>query len=715
MGAAGLAFRAGRLGFLSVAPAIFQKIPQVLRFLGSGAGLLAEVTAFRGTSHGLAALSGLNTEEDFLSVRGFATNLINFATLKLVGNAFGNQNPLLVHTSQASAMVAGHQLAYGFGFATQAKGSILDQLVHAEVMNLQMGFGAQLIHLSSQGRVAAFERSLDLELQSREETFFPQTLLPRQNQLALAGAAPFIRVLEREAGEEAREQLMLMQANGPGGKAENVLAPGENFVNWVRGLIAAYPEGAKGLSSSEKAPTREDFEFLYVVLQKLLEGKSFTLTLPQQGLEILFTKKGRGLEINLSSAVLENWEDIGPTAQKLIVFGKSSFRSSLRQIQVLYKGADWSPEKAMNVLADVLKIQRIERGQELLLGDEASKAQVKIRREGERFAVEFEKPNEPPQKFYLLPSPISGSFELYPYLKGQAFTYRSYKQYQEALIALANTVLGEHRTKLIIDSHEELQRSAPAQYGPVLRACFLSELVSTVLPVRERAPETFKEVARLIEEAYTHLDFETLLYLRTQLGTEKREAYDREIEAFNQSVLQPPQKLLTLAEMPMDFPLTHAIPREEILRDFFLRHGIFESSRFLQENWLLLREPHAFAMLAFVPAFNNIMAALLGNFSFLKTPEAFFARDPASLDADDLIVRNDILNGFKDLKEFVRILQERQISPYPSFLAQAWSLMSGSYERALRIVPHLPPSLTQELGLQHLPSVEELGRRIGSP
>lgn len=58
-------------------------------------------------------------------------------------------------------MLAGHHLAYGLNLAIRPEGSLFEQLLHAEVMNLQMQAGMALGGLLTGNRLQMWERSLD--------------------------------------------------------------------------------------------------------------------------------------------------------------------------------------------------------------------------------------------------------------------------------------------------------------------------------------------------------------------------------------------------------------------------------------------------------------------------------------------------------------------------------------------------------------------------
>ncbi|MFO1518297.1 MAG: biotin carboxylase N-terminal domain-containing protein [bacterium] len=173
MAAGGVFYRLGRTGTLAlgtragVAAPLFQ--------LGSyGIGLGAEVTAFEGTNRFLAAATGDRSNPNLWRwsgqggwSQGLASSMVSFGMLKMGGYAAREQNVILQHLFSDLAMVGGHQATAALGLTPHQEGTFAEQLLHAEVTNLQLGAGMSLMHSVAPG-LAATERALDLSLQARE-------------------------------------------------------------------------------------------------------------------------------------------------------------------------------------------------------------------------------------------------------------------------------------------------------------------------------------------------------------------------------------------------------------------------------------------------------------------------------------------------------------------------------------------------------------------
>ncbi|GEM_PF-5516387 len=153
----GLAYRTTKIGVFSVGASC--KLP-LSRFAAPLFGLASEVTAFRKVNQILKSPQDKEERGEILN-RGWLTTFTQFAALKFFGHFAQGQNLVFTHTLQASGMVAGHQLAYGLGLATKPEGNLLNQLVQAEVVNMQLGAGMAMAHLSTGGRLLVFEKSLE--------------------------------------------------------------------------------------------------------------------------------------------------------------------------------------------------------------------------------------------------------------------------------------------------------------------------------------------------------------------------------------------------------------------------------------------------------------------------------------------------------------------------------------------------------------------------
>ena len=152
MVAGSFAYRLGNLGVLSLGA----RAPLLSRFAAPVIGLSAEVSAFRATQ------SLLSSSDSHLPSSSWLTDFVNFATLKSVGRWAHGQNFILAHALQDVGMVAGHQLAYALNLSSAPEGSLAQQLIHAEIMNLQMQAGMSLFGFATGNRFALLEQKLHL-------------------------------------------------------------------------------------------------------------------------------------------------------------------------------------------------------------------------------------------------------------------------------------------------------------------------------------------------------------------------------------------------------------------------------------------------------------------------------------------------------------------------------------------------------------------------
>lgn len=165
--AGGLAYRLGCLGTASL-PALSRAV-----------GLASEATAFEGVNEILSPAS----QVPFLD--RWRTSFLQFGLLKIAGAATLGQNGLAQHLVQDVAMVAGHQWTAQLGLTRTPEGSLAQQLLHAEVTNLQMGLGMALAHAWIPS-VSFLERSMDLSLSSAYFRIFERRLNPMEAPLVTA-------------------------------------------------------------------------------------------------------------------------------------------------------------------------------------------------------------------------------------------------------------------------------------------------------------------------------------------------------------------------------------------------------------------------------------------------------------------------------------------------------------------------------------------------
>ncbi|MFO1519097.1 MAG: phosphoribosyltransferase [bacterium] len=198
MSTGALAYRWARIGTLALGRG---GLP--LSILSYATGLSGEVVAFEGTSRLLAPADEINPNRWRWSgtggwQQGLASSLITFGMLKGAGSLTQGQNLLFQHLFSDLAMVGGHQVASTLHFIPRPEGSFAEQMLHAEVTNLQLGAGMSLLHSFSPG-VAAWERSLDLHLRSRE--ILPDSRTPLSGPrlaFAMEGPSETLPTSERE-------------------------------------------------------------------------------------------------------------------------------------------------------------------------------------------------------------------------------------------------------------------------------------------------------------------------------------------------------------------------------------------------------------------------------------------------------------------------------------------------------------------------------------
>ncbi|MFO1519574.1 MAG: aminotransferase class I/II-fold pyridoxal phosphate-dependent enzyme [bacterium] len=237
MATGSLFYRVGRIGTLALASRAGQAAP-LFQLASYGIGLGAEVTAFEGSSRFLATLSGDVANANLWRWdgrggwrEGLSSSLVTFGMLKAAGHAAEGQNILLQHLFSDFAMVGGHQAASALGFMPRPEGSFAEQMLQAEVTNLQLGAGMALLHCVSPG-LAAFERGLDLSIRMHEAgPRSPETAhrsvfdsaFPLAVEGAIGDAVPTVlKSVRLEPGKE--ENISLMVAHGEGGNGTRLSA-----------------------------------------------------------------------------------------------------------------------------------------------------------------------------------------------------------------------------------------------------------------------------------------------------------------------------------------------------------------------------------------------------------------------------------------------------------------------------------------------------------
>lgn len=162
MMAGSFAFRIGRLAalesFASLGLMRNTFVAATARALAFTSALAGEVTVFRGLNQVLSP-EIISPEASFLNPQTWMSTFVDFFALKTMGH-FGAGNILLSHLAQDAAVVAGHHLGFALGFTPEAEGSLTQQLLYAEAMNLQMSVGMKLAGILGGSRLHVLERNL---------------------------------------------------------------------------------------------------------------------------------------------------------------------------------------------------------------------------------------------------------------------------------------------------------------------------------------------------------------------------------------------------------------------------------------------------------------------------------------------------------------------------------------------------------------------------
>lgn len=178
MMAGGLAYRLGKMAGLQLSSSVFSSyfsrmMPQALAPL---IGLAAEVTAFQGSDRFLRSLQQGNESLFHESIEnGFAetwrNSFVDFGIMKGVGHLLQSSNIILQHLSQDLSMVAGHQATAMLGFTSHPEGNFLDQMLHAEITNLQLGVGGRFSALVTGHHLRRLERSMEQQMASTSHAY----------------------------------------------------------------------------------------------------------------------------------------------------------------------------------------------------------------------------------------------------------------------------------------------------------------------------------------------------------------------------------------------------------------------------------------------------------------------------------------------------------------------------------------------------------------
>ena len=225
--AGGLAYRVGRIGVMGLGSS------SLLRPLSVVAGLGSEVSAYEFTSRSLLSLS-CNSSNPHLwrwegqggIGKGFLSSGITFGILKGAGSLAREQNLFFQHAFQSIAIVAGHHSVSLLGITPAQEGGLAEQLLHAEVTNLQLAAGSNLARSMAPG-VLALERGLDGSLSVRNlGNLFQDPLGPRSQGFVMimegkvrgiqsSEKNPWILTMSSNEGKDENDGLALAGSSGP--------------------------------------------------------------------------------------------------------------------------------------------------------------------------------------------------------------------------------------------------------------------------------------------------------------------------------------------------------------------------------------------------------------------------------------------------------------------------------------------------------------------
>lgn len=190
----GLAYRLGKIATLQA----FSSLPHSARFIPSVlaplVGLSSEVTAFQGTDRLLTSLSEEGRSNPNLLrwhgeggfSEGVRNSFIDFGVMKGVGHCLRGSNLVTQHLSQDLSMVAGHTATAFLGWTPHSDQSFIQQILHAETTNIQLGIGNHLGGLLTRHRLQLIERQLEHQLEAHNHRGFSEQNLSSQERLRMA-------------------------------------------------------------------------------------------------------------------------------------------------------------------------------------------------------------------------------------------------------------------------------------------------------------------------------------------------------------------------------------------------------------------------------------------------------------------------------------------------------------------------------------------------
>jgi transcriptional regulator with XRE-family HTH domain len=301
MVAGGMAYRLGRTAVLSSQFSVLSEraiFSSLVRGGSIGFGLASEVTAFELTSRTLLTFRTNNQDQSSVTDHpspnlwnwsghggwreGLLHSFLTFGILKGAGHLAREENILLQHVVQDGAMVAGHQMAQGFGIAPRPEGSLAEQLLQAEVTNLQLGAGMSLVHSVAPG-ISSLERSLDLSLGRNPSSATPFL----QPELFSSIEGEVLGGLSSSGSKNPTESNILMMSglrNGNGSSHRS---------REMEGLLREFPREMVMRALRKKGDTRAHLEIFQRNHQRALElAEKLLMHSPEMG-DISRTIAGR--------------------------------------------------------------------------------------------------------------------------------------------------------------------------------------------------------------------------------------------------------------------------------------------------------------------------------------------------------------------------------------------------------------------------------------
>jgi len=153
--AGGGIYKVARAGLLNWAPR--------LGIFASGTALALEVSGYRATH---LAFEGKLSASGVFEARGWASDFAGFAGLKGAGSLSRGYNPVLAHFSQDLSMVASQHAASALTGSALPETGLVQQLLQAEAVNLQMSAGLELFHGLTGQALRIHETFLDTQAEA---------------------------------------------------------------------------------------------------------------------------------------------------------------------------------------------------------------------------------------------------------------------------------------------------------------------------------------------------------------------------------------------------------------------------------------------------------------------------------------------------------------------------------------------------------------------